>query len=203
VTEDEADRRARFEAAVNSLKGLRVSSVDYWDVHNFSSEPVRWDYGEWHHAVLGAELTTSAGPRTVTWTNRFHPYGIEVLPGAIENYLNMGEFGPQRVGPDDAEIWSRLIQSPIRSTATWWEQIEVGPSVTAGTGQIVAPGRVVDVPAAIRLDFDTGCVWFVAAMPQWPSLDEVFLFGDEVMVVFTSAKMRSIGFPESAFVGRI
>ncbi|MFI7122732.1 hypothetical protein [Amycolatopsis sp. NPDC049868] len=69
TTEQVDDLRARFEARLSGLQGRQLLAVDYWDVHNFSSEPVRWDYGTWHHAVMGVGLCTDAGPATITWTD--------------------------------------------------------------------------------------------------------------------------------------
>lgn len=47
-------------------------------------EPARWDYGDWHHAVIGVQLSTDAGPVTLMWSNTFHPYGVEVFDDPIE-----------------------------------------------------------------------------------------------------------------------
>jgi hypothetical protein len=41
---------------------------------------VQWDYGDWHQAVMGVQLTTDQGPATVTWTDTFYPYGVEIRP---------------------------------------------------------------------------------------------------------------------------
>jgi hypothetical protein len=60
------DARARFEAKLHALRGRRLTAVDYWDVHNCGTEPMRWDYGDWHHAVMGVEFSTDQGPVTVT-----------------------------------------------------------------------------------------------------------------------------------------
>jgi len=50
-----------------ALVGRRVLHVRYWDVHNFADEPARWDYGDWHHAVMGVDLLTDVtiGPTYV------------------------------------------------------------------------------------------------------------------------------------------
>lgn len=58
---------------------------------------------------------------------------------------------------------------------------------------MVEPARAVDVPTAIRLDFDAGPVWFVAAIRQTPSMEDVFIPGDEIMVVFATEKIRDMG----------
>ncbi|GAA0459036.1 hypothetical protein Aca07nite_59380 [Actinoplanes capillaceus] len=62
------DQRADFEAKLTDLRGRCLTAVDYWGVHNFSPEPAEWDYGDWHHAVMGAQLNTDRGPVTVTRT---------------------------------------------------------------------------------------------------------------------------------------
>jgi hypothetical protein len=63
--------RDSFERQVDALVRRRVTGVDYWDLHNYGPEPARWDYGDWHRAVMGVQLRTDAGSVTVTWTNRF------------------------------------------------------------------------------------------------------------------------------------
>ncbi|WP_208635277.1 hypothetical protein [Micromonospora chalcea] len=68
--------RGRFEGALRDLRGRRLTSVDYWDVHNFGPKRAPWDYGDWHHAVMGVQLGTDLGAVTVTWTDTlslFHP----------------------------------------------------------------------------------------------------------------------------------
>jgi len=40
----------------------------------------------------------------------------------------------------------------------------------------------------------------VAGIPQAPQMREVFVPGDEIMVVFAADRMRQIGFPDSEFV---
>ncbi|GLZ35338.1 hypothetical protein Lesp02_75250 [Lentzea sp. NBRC 105346] len=60
--------------------------------------------------------------------------------------------------------------------------------------------RVVDVPTALRVDFLAGAVWFVAAIPQAPEMQRVFVLGDEMMVVFSHGKMRDMGFDDAAFL---
>jgi len=45
-----------------------------------SDELNTWDYGDWHHAVMGVDLLTDRGPSCVLWTSTFHPYGVEVFP---------------------------------------------------------------------------------------------------------------------------
>lgn len=87
----------------------------------------------------------------------------------------------------------------MQQAVAWWERLELGPA-TLSNGELVDPARAVDLPTALRLDFDAGPVWFAAAIPQAPSMDEVFIPGDEIMVVFSAAKMRDMGYTDSRFV---
>ena len=194
-------RRERFEAKLCDLSGRQISAVDYWDIHSAGLRPSRWDYGDWHHAVMGVELTTDLGPVTVTSTNTFHPYGVDVFHDPIEDHLVLGEAGPQRVGPDTDRTgpWTPRLGSPIRGTRSHWERLEIGPSWRAD-GSIVGPGYMVDLPTALRIDLDSGPVWFVAAIPQPPEMADVFIPGDEIMVVFSHKKMRNIGFHDPTFL---
>lgn len=193
------DERAKFEAKVEMLVGRRIRTVDYWDIHQFGAEPARWDYGDWHHAVMGVQLSTDAGPVTVTWTNTFHPYGVEVFDDQIERHLVLGETGPQRIGPDPDSRWADYLDSPVKRAMTWWDRLELGPATLLSTGEIVEPARAVDLPTAVRLDFEAGPVWFVAAIPQAPSMVDVFIPGDEIMVVFTTDKIREMGYSDPSF----
>lgn len=196
---NESDARAIFEARVQSLVGRRVLAVDYWDIHDFGSEPSRWDYEVWHHAVIGVQFSTDAGPVTVTWTNTFHPYGVEVFDDPIERHLVLGEIGPERIGPDGDSCWASFLDRPVRHATTWWDRLELGPS-TLSSGEIVEPARCVEIPTALRLDFDAGPVWLVAAIPQASSMKDVFIPGDEIMVVFESEKIRDMGFHDPSFI---
>lgn len=193
--------RTRFEAKLSDLRGRRLTAVDYWDIHNFGPEPTRWDYGDWHHAVMGVQLTTDLGPVTVTWTATFDPYGVEVFHDRIEDHLVLGEGGPERVGPDldSASPWAQHLGSLICSTAFHWERLELGPSRRAD-GSIVGPANAVDLPTALRMNFHAGPVWFVAATPEPPEMQRVFIPGDEIMVVFSHEKMRDMGFDDPAFL---
>jgi hypothetical protein len=186
---------------LGGLRDRRLTAVDYWDVHNFSPEPASWDYGDWHHAVMGVELGTDRGPVTVTWTSTFYPYGVEVFHEPIENHLVLGECGPQRIEPDvgGRSPWAALLGSTIRGTGCHWERLQIGPSRRAD-GSIAAPAYSVEVPVALRLDFTAAAVWFVAGMPQLPDPSRVFIPGDEIMVVFSQEKMHDIGFNDPSFL---
>jgi hypothetical protein len=199
MTVNDPDARATFEGKVRTLEGLRIQAVDYWDIHNFGPEPARWDYGDWHHAVMGVQLATDARPMTVTWTNAFYPYGVEVFADPIERHLVLGEAGPERIGPDGESRWTGFLDTPVLRAMTWWERIELGPA-TLTSGEVVEPARAVEIPTALRLDFNAGPVWFAAAIPQAPSMESVFIPGDEIMVVFSAAKMRDMGYVDPRFV---
>jgi hypothetical protein len=151
---------------------------------------------------MGVQLGTDLGPVTVTWTNTFYPYGVEVFHEPIERHLVLGEAGPERVGPDvdGRSPWAPRLGSKVRGTACRWEQLQIGPSRRAD-GSIAAPAHSVDVPVALRLDFAAGSVWFVAGIPQLPDPQRVFILGDEIMVVFSGEKMRDMGFDDPAFLG--
>jgi hypothetical protein len=146
---------------------------------------------------MGVQLTTDSGPVTVTWTNTFHPYGVEVFTEPIERHLALAEGGPERIGPDDLARWEHYLGTPIESTAIMWDRLELGPS-RLSDGTIVESARAVDVPTSLRLDFDAGSVWFVAAIPQPPDMESAFVLGDEIMIVFSPDKMRDLGFEDSA-----
>jgi hypothetical protein len=151
---------------------------------------------------MGVVLGTDAGPVTITWTNAFFPYGVEVFHDRIEEHLVLGEDGPERIGPrpGSGSVWDGCyFGTAIRGTAFHWERLTLGPS-TRADGTVVEPARTVDVPVALRVDFDTGAVWFAAAMPEFPDPRRVFVPGDEILVVFSAEKMRDMGFTDPAFL---
>jgi hypothetical protein len=196
VTEHDVDgSRDRLEGTLRALQGRRLTAVDYWDVGNVGVEQAPWDYGDWHHAVMGVHLGTDLGPVTLTWTSTFHPYGVEVFYEPIEHHLVLGEAGPERVGPngDGMSWWDPCLGSLIRGTACHWERLEIGPSRRAD-GSTAGPAYTVDLPVALRLDFAATAVWFVAGIPQPPDMRSVFIPGDEIMVVFSREKMHEMGF---------
>jgi hypothetical protein len=179
-------QRAEFERDARSLEGLRIDRVDYWDIHYPASEPASWDHGDWHHAVMGVELTTDAGPWTLIWTDRFFPYGVEVFPDPISQHLVLGETGPQRIGPDGPTPWQCYLGKTIERVAVDWDRLEVGP------GHVVDGPSTVDVPSVVRLDFDAGSVWFIAAMPNFVNPLRFESLGDEIVIAFTEHRFRSV-----------
>ena len=191
--------RGIFEGRLAALQGRRLTAVGYWDLHHPGPEPPTWDYGDWHHAVMGVELGTDQGPVTVTWTDTFYPYGVEVLHEPMEGDFAVPEFGPERVGPDGPGLWTPLLGSAIESTACHWERLTIGPGRRAD-GSITGPAYHVDVPVAVRLDVASCAVWFVAGIPEPAEPLRVFIPGDEIMVVFSGTTMRGIGFTDPAFL---
>ena len=193
--------RPRQERKTSALAGRRVLDVSYWDLRGHDG-PRSWDFGDWHWAVMGVELTTDQGPVTVTWTDTFHEYGVEVFPEPISRRLNRDENGIEGWSVRDHPLWLARSGCPIRAASTFWETIHIGPG-RDGDGVIVSEPETFDVPIALRLDFDAGPVWMVAAAPTWPDLDKVFVPSDEIMVIFSAERMRRIGFPETGFIGGV
>jgi hypothetical protein len=191
-------KRAGYESKTAALVGRRVLEARYWDVHNFAEEPRAWDYGDWHHAVMGVELLTDLGPCCVLWTSTFFCYGVEVFQAPITEHLVMREDGPESWAAGGSGRWRDRLDSPAAGIQTFWERITVGPTYVRDVR--VADPYEVDVPVALRIDFAAGPVWMVAAMPKAPEMREVFIGGDEIMVVFTADRMRQIGFPDSEFL---
>jgi hypothetical protein len=137
----------------------------------------------------GCQLSTDQGPVTLTWTATFYPYGVKVFHDPITDHLVLGEDGPQRVGPDDNDpgVWEPYLGSPIHGGIFNWERLEIGPSRRAD-GTIVGAAYTVDVPIALRVDFQAGAVWFVAAIPQFPQMQ-----GGPLCPRSTFGKSRRLG----------
>ncbi len=192
--------REQYERKTAALVGQRILSATYWDIHNFAEEPRTWDYGDWHHAVMGVEFVTDTGTSSILWTNTFFPYGVEVFPEPISRHLLLRPQGPEGWPVGDHPFWQSRVGSPIRGTATFWEVIEVGPGHRLGDGARISEPQTYSVPVALRLDFDNGPVWMVAGIPQWPDVEKVFVAGDEVMLVFPADRMLQIGFPNTGFL---
>ncbi|TDO47702.1 hypothetical protein EV643_1088 [Kribbella sp. VKM Ac-2527] len=199
-TDDAIEARRLYEQKTAALVGRRIVGVTYWDIHNYGTTPRSWDYGDWHHAVMGLEVETESGPLCILWTDTFFPYGVEVFREPLANHLMLGPDGPEGWRVEDHRHWRSRVGSPVLGTATFWEDIEVGPARRLGDNQLVSEPKTYTVPIALRLDFEAGPVWIVAAMPDWPDLERVFVPADEIMVVFSPARMRKIGFPKTDFL---
>jgi hypothetical protein len=196
-----ADQRRQFDLTTADLIGRQIQEVAYWDLHNYGPEPAAWDYGDWHHAVMGVELTTDRGPSCVLWTDTFYPYGVEVFHEPISQHVGGGEQGPQSWRVDDHDFWRVRAGQPILAATTFWEHIEVGPGRRVSDNVIVSPPRTYTVPIAVRLDFSVGPVWMISAMPNGPEGRTAFVPADEIMVVLSADRMRTIGFPDTDFLG--
>lgn len=190
--------RIDYDSKSAAMVGRRVLGVRYWDVRNFTAEPRDWDYGDWHHAVMGVELLTDRGPSCVLWTSTFFPYGVEVFQTPMSEHVLAGEFGPEAWAVSGSARWRGRLNSPVAGVQTFWEHITVGPSYVRGAR--AGDPYEVDIPVALRIDFAAGPVWMVAGMPKAPGMREVSIGGDEIMVVFTAERMRQIGFPDSGFL---
>lgn len=196
VTREEVDaaNRARYERDLATLVGRRVLDVTYW--HLAYEEPYEpsWDHGDWHHAEMAVELTTDGGAVWVAWTNEFGlAYGIGTFPD-----LSLDPGGTRGRPAGDHDLW-RARRGPVTGVATCWEQQAAGPSTTSD-GTVPTPALTYVVPYAIRLDFDAGPVWFVAANPDLEDGEKPpFVGGDEVMVVFAAERMRRIGFEDGTY----
>jgi hypothetical protein len=152
---------------------------------------------------MGVELGTDRGPVTVTWTDTFYPYGVEVLDEPIGYRPASDDEGPERVGPDGPGMraWASCLGSPVRGAECWWERFRIGPGRRAD-GSVAGAAYSIDVPVAVRLDFPATAVWFVAGMPQLPDSSTAFIPADEIMVVFSPDKMRAVGFDDATFLRR-
>lgn len=160
--DEDAKKRGRFDAVVTGLVGRTIESVINRDLAAVYGRPRRWDYGEWHHAVMGVEFGTDRGP-------------VSLVAGE--------HWDVSSAPPGDT-----LLRSPIRSASTYWETFTIEG---AGSNR----PSVFGMPLGIQLDFDAGMAWAIAAIPQDPDMREVFVPGDEIMVVFTGDRMRQFGFP--------
>jgi hypothetical protein len=199
---DPAAGRQAFEQQVGEMVGKRIWTVRYWDVHNYSASPREWDYGEWHHAVMGVELDVESEFRFITWGSRFFSYGVEVWPGPASDHLIVGAAdGPEGWPVEHHARWLPLIGSPIRRATVLWERVDVGAGYRLGDGAQVSEPTSYQVPVSLRLDFVAGPMWFVVGIPGDDDLQKTFMMGDEIMVVFSREAMLKIGFPDVDFLG--
>jgi hypothetical protein len=191
--------RGLYESRAAELVGRRVLEVAYWDVHNVADEPRTWDYGDWHHAVMGVDLLTDGGPSCVLWADTFFAYGVVVFPATpAADHVVAGDDGSESWSVSRSDCWRDRLGSPVQDVQTFWERFTIGAGYVGNAR--VADACEVDVPVALRIDFRAGPVWMVAGIPQEPQMQEVFVPGDEVMIVFTADRMRQIGFPDSEFL---
>jgi hypothetical protein len=195
-----ADERAAYtKRAEDALLGKRLIGVSYADIHNFSDEPREWDHGDWHHAVMGVGFDTDGGPACVTWTSTFFSHGIEAFAEPLEAHLVLDPHGPEMWSVSEHPYWSQRRNEPVLRVGFFWEHVTMGPGRTS-TGEVVRPAEQFDVPLALRMDFASGPVWMLAAIPRWPEATEFFPFGDELMIFFSPDALRKMGFPADPFV---
>lgn len=117
----------------------------------------------------------------------------------MSDRIDPGESGPGYWDVSESGRWRGRLGSALTNVQTFWERITIS---LAETGHVHASNAYkVDVPVALRADFAAGSVWMVAGIPQGPTMQEVFVPGDEIMVVFTAERMQQIGFPASEFLG--
>jgi hypothetical protein len=192
--EDPVTARANHERAVADLIGRHVLEVAYWDIHD-SGHGRDWDFGDWHLAVMGVEFLTDRGPVTVTWDDTFYPYGAELWPRTFSEHGVAADDGPDRWAVETHPHWQSRRRSPVRAASVEWVTWEVGPGYR-DDGLRVSDPMNYDVPVGLRIDFDAGPVWLIAATPDSPQLEKPFVGGDEILVVFDAERLRRIGFAE-------
>lgn len=115
----------------------------------------------------------------MTWSSTFGEFGIETFLEPITGLMEPGPPRPEGWHVADHPVWKVRGGSLIRGSMTWYEPGDRGPC-----------------PVAMRLDFDPGPVWIVAAQPAWPPskpADWTFVGGPEVVVVFSAECMRKMG----------
>lgn len=195
----DAVTRVSFDRKTAELVGLRLTGIEYWDLANTGDEPRSWEHPDWHHAVMGVGLATDRGPRLVLWSSTFSSYGLEVYAQPMSEQLRLGPGGPEGWSVTEHPEWRARVGQPVLAADTYWCELSVGPAHRVPDGALAEPARTYEVPVAFRLDLEAGPVWFVAGQPL-PDEDHVAWMGDEVMVVFTAARMRALGFPDGGFV---
>jgi hypothetical protein len=101
---------------------------------------------------------------------------------------------------EDHPSWLSRVGTPVLGAHTFWEQLEIGPAYSNRDGVRVADPYTVNVPVALRLDFQAGPVWMVAAIPDLSTTSKAFVCGDEIMVIFSAERMHKMGFPRTDFL---
>ena len=188
------DMRIQYDSQAAALVGRRLRAVRYWGLPSFGGQAPAWDYGDWHHAVMGVELLTDQGPACVLWSSTFYSHGVEVFQTPISQHIAVGDVACESWDASRSDRWQAALRSPVTGLQTFWEPFHIGG------GAAGSDSYTVQVPVALRIDCDAETVWMVAGIPQAPEMKEVFVGGDEIMVVFTNEKMRQIGFPDSEFL---
>jgi hypothetical protein len=197
--------REEFERKTRALIGGQIKRVMYYDIHNYGPEARVWDLGDWHHAVMGVELETDRGPWSVLWTNTFDSYGVEVFSSSMSEVLSPGPEGPEGWSATDHAQWSPRLNSPIRGIWFAWDTRIYTPMKEVWNKSLKKYERFNEAsysrtsPVAMRLDFEGGPVWIVAATVEPGKAETAFVGGDELMVVFSWVLMQRIGFTDDLF----
>ena len=176
-----------MEAVARRLIGRRPSKILYYGLR--SEEDPRgyddWDYGDWHHPVMGVELYVDNERYSCVWGGSFGEYGLELFDSPMTDHLVRVEESDGTPFWDVTEhpMWQALLTDPIVGTKLLWARSDTG---TADPMQ---------VPTAVRLDFARGTAWVVAAMPQGPEMDRFWVPADEVLVAFSAEFIRRLDLP--------
>jgi hypothetical protein len=183
----DAENRSEIEATIAGLVGRRIDSIAYWGLPPFDDgvqEP--WDYGTWHHAVMGVEFGTDRGPVSLLGTDTFWLRGVEPFLCPAAELLSKECV---RHDVTTVERWNIAREGPIRAASIHWERFRPEnpwPSTASPY----------DVPVGFRLDFDSGSLWMVPVVPMSLGRSDVFIPGDELMVIFEPVRLREIGFSD-------
>jgi hypothetical protein len=157
----------------DSMRGRRISQVRYYGLYLLSETAADWDFGDWHHPLMGVELVLEPeDPYSVIWSSTFAQYDLGIFHSPMtRHHVGVGE--PE--GPPVHEVsrhpsWARLLAGPLLDVELLWlEHLD----------------RSVRAPVAARLEFSAGNAWLVAAQPMTPGHDANFWVGsDEVIVTF-------------------
>jgi hypothetical protein len=175
VTDTNADTEAH-RAVVDSMRGRRVIQVSYYGLYLQSEDPTAWDFGEWHHPLMGVELILEPDePYSIVWGSTFFKHDLEVFRDPMtKHHIGIGEpEGPPVHDVSGHHAWAPLLAEPLIDVQVIW--LEDHPDQTAR------------IPVAVRLHFPAGDAWLVAAVPLSPDPNPDFLVtGDEVIVAFAA-----------------
>jgi hypothetical protein len=185
----DAEKRSQVEATIADLVGRRIDSIAYWGLPPFDDGmEEQWDYGTWHHAVMGVEFGTDRGPVSLRGTDAFWLRGVEPLRRPMSELLS-DDCVRRDVTTD--ERWAIAREAPVRTASVRWESFKREEPRPTGEPPY-------DVPVGLRLGFDLGVIWMIPFVPMSPDMSRVFIPGDELMVVFDPARLREIGFADDA-----
>jgi hypothetical protein len=178
---DEQALIADLKAAEKAFVGRRIAAVTYYDVSAGSSG--QWDFGSWHCPVMGVELVLDDGASySVVWDCSFGNCSLHVYASPMKEHLLVdGDGSCTWWSAQDHDRWQHLLLAPIVDSRLIWHT------------DLTDWGRT--APAALRLTFPTGDVWFVVATHQ-PD-DTWWIGADEVVVAFTHEKAMQIGVRDS------